>query len=69
MNNVSQEVVEFDMDDNTEKIVDALSLVSEEYLVPVEEIAATLKILNRRFSDTIQDAPTVFEAEWKEYKQ
>lgn len=34
------------MDDNKEKIVDALNQVSERYLIPVEEIAEALKIVN-----------------------
>ena len=33
----------FDMDGNKEKIIDALNMVSEQYLVSAEEIATVLK--------------------------
>lgn len=51
----------FDMDDNKEKIIDALSQVSEEYLVSVEEIASALKIMDNRMKEFLDSGRKLSE--------
>lgn len=53
------------MDDNKEKIIDALSQVSEEYLVSVEEIASALKIMNNRMKEFLDSGRKLSEKDWK----
>jgi len=53
------------MDDNKEKIVDALSQVAEEYLVPVEEIAEALKIVNNRMKEFLDSGKKLSEKDWE----
>lgn len=49
------------MDDNKEKIIDALNQASEEYLVPVEEIASALKIMNNRMEEFLDSGRELSE--------
>jgi len=53
------------MDDNKEKIIDALSQVSEEYLVSVEEIASALKIMNNRMKEFLDSGRKLSEKDWE----
>lgn len=41
------------MDDNKEKIIDALNQASEEYLVSVEETASAFKIMSNRMKELL----------------
>ena len=53
------------MDDNKEKIIDALSQVSEEYLVSIEEIAEALKIMNNRMKEFLDSGRKLSEKDWE----
>ena len=53
------------MDDNKERIIDALSQVSEEYLVSVEEIALALKIMNNRMKEFLDSGRKLSEKDWE----
>lgn len=53
------------MDDNKEKIIDALNQVSEKYLVSVEEIASALKIMNNRMKEFLDSGRKLSEKDWE----
>ena len=53
------------MNDNKERIIDALSQVPEEYLVSVEEIALALKIMNNRMKEFLDSGRKLSEKDWE----
>lgn len=53
------------MDDNKEKIIDALNQVSEEYLFSVEEIGSALKIMNNRMKEFLNSGRKLSEKDWE----
>ena len=57
--------ISFYMDDNKERIIDALSQVPEEYLVSVEEIALALKIMNNRMKEFLDSGRKLSEKDWE----
>lgn len=56
---------DIDMDDDKEKIIDALNQVPEKYLVPVEEIAEALKIMNNRMKEFLDSGRKLSEKDWE----
>ena len=53
------------MDDNKEKIIDALNQVSEEYLVSVEEATSALKIMDNRMKEFLDSGRKLSEKDWE----